>query len=438
MPASNGSRPTLLLVNQHYYPDVASTGQHLTDLAEHLAAQGYSVEVLAGRGKYVAGRVDAPEREQRNGVSIRRVRTTSFGRRSHVGRVVDYASFYVHVLVTLLFGARRDGVVLLTTPPLLSFVGAIARLLRGQRYGIWSMDLHPDAEIASGMLRPNGIPARLLSWANAFGYRHADVVIDLGEFMKRRIIDMGVEPARTHTVHVWSEKDEIVPTPREENPLRAELGLGDRLVVMYSGNAGIVHDFRDILEAMRRLKDDPRIHFLFVGDGPRRAEIEAYVAAHGIRNFEYRAYFPREQLRWSLSVADAHLVSLRKEFVGISVPGKLYGIMASGRPALFVGPRLCESGQSVLAAGCGAVADPDETDAADRIVDVIRDWAARPRLAEELGRRGREAFLARYERTPNCRAWAALLARTWPAAASAKPTFDREIMAREIPAIYGD
>src|SRR3954454_14906 len=83
----------LLLVNQHYYPEVASTGQHLTDLAEHLAREGYAVEVLTGRGKYVAGKMNAPAREVRNGVTIRRLRTTSFGRSSHVGRIVDYLSF---------------------------------------------------------------------------------------------------------------------------------------------------------------------------------------------------------------------------------------------------------------------------------------------------------------------------------------------------------
>src|SRR5881275_3358334 len=94
----------LLLVNQHYYPDVASTGQHLTDLAEHLAREGYGVEVLTGRGKYVAGKMDAPAREIRNGVRIRRLRTTSFGRGSHLGRLVDYLSFYMRVLAALLFG----------------------------------------------------------------------------------------------------------------------------------------------------------------------------------------------------------------------------------------------------------------------------------------------------------------------------------------------
>src|SRR5690348_18506799 len=93
---------TLLLINQHYYPDVASTGQHLTDLAEYLARQGYSVEVLTGRGKYVAGKMDAPATETRNGVRIRRLRTTSFGRASHLGRVVDYLAFYVRVVAAVL------------------------------------------------------------------------------------------------------------------------------------------------------------------------------------------------------------------------------------------------------------------------------------------------------------------------------------------------
>ena len=408
------ARMRLLLVNQHYYPDVASTGQHLTDLAEHLAMEGYSVEVLTGRGKYVAGKVEAPAREVRNGVRIRRLRTTSFGRGSHLGRVIDYLSFYVKVLVTLLFGPRRDGVLFLTTPPLLGFLGAIARMVRGQRYGVWSMDLHPDAEVASGMLKASSLFAKVLEWMNATGYRHADFVVDLGPYMKQRIVEKGVAPERTHTVHVWSAKEEIVPTPRERNPLIDELGLRDKFVVMYSGNAGIVHDFDGVSEAMRLLKDDPRIHFLFVGNGPRRAQIEQFVKENGIGNFEYRDYFSREQLKYSLSVADVHLISLRSPFVGISVPGKLYGIMASARPALFVGPTECESAETILDARCGAVVDPAKGEAGARLAKWIRQLESEPQLAREFGAAGRRAFERVYERKVNCESFAQIFARSWP------------------------
>jgi glycosyltransferase involved in cell wall biosynthesis len=411
--AQPAARMRLLLVNQHYYPDVASTGQHLTDLAEHLAAEGYSVEVLTGRGKYVAGKVEAPAREVRNGVRIRRLRTTSFGRGSHLGRVVDYLSFYVSVLATLLFGPKRDGVMFLTTPPLLGFLGAIARMVRGQRYGVWSMDLHPDAEVASGMLSASSLPAKVLEWMNATGYRHADFVVDLGPYMKQRIVEKGVSPERTHTVHVWSAKEEIVPTPRERNPLIDELGLRDKFVVMYSGNAGIVHDFDGICEAMRVLKDDARIHFLFVGNGPRRSQIEQFVKENGITNFEYRDYFSREQLKYSLSVADVHLISLRSPFVGISVPGKLYGIMASARPALFVGPTKCESAETIMDARCGAVVDPANGEAGQRLAEWVRRLEREPQLARDFGAAGRRAFERVYEREVNCESFAQIFARNW-------------------------
>ncbi|HEY2409160.1 MAG TPA: glycosyltransferase family 4 protein [Polyangiaceae bacterium] len=411
--AGEGRATRLLLVNQHYYPDVASTGQHLTDLAEHLVQEGFSVEVLTGRGKYVAGVVEAPAIELRNGVRIRRLRTTTFGRKSHLGRVIDYLSFYVRVLAKLLFSQRRDGVVFLTTPPLLGFLGAIARVLRGQRYGVWSMDLHPDAEIASGMFRANSMLAKLLEWANATGYRCADFVIDLGPYMKRRIVAKGVSPERTHTVHVWSKKEEIVPTPREENPLIDELGLRDKFVVMYSGNAGIVHDFDAICEAMRLLKADPRIYFLFVGDGPRRAEIERFARENGIENFSYRGYFSREQLRYSLSVADVHLLSLRAPFVGISVPGKLYGIMASARPAIFVGPRECESAETITEGQFGVVIDPSEEQAGEKLAKQLELLTSSSAQLAIWGAAGRSEFEEIYERAINCDVFARVIARNW-------------------------
>ena len=411
--ANGGVLTRLLLVNQHYYPDVASTGQHLTDLAEYLAQEGYSVEVLTGRVRYVAGRMEAPAREVRNGVTIRRVRTTSFGRGRHLGRIVDYLSFYLRVLGVLLFGRRRDGVVFLTTPPLLGFLGAIARALRGQHYGVWSMDLHPDAEVASGMLRDGSLLAKLLEWANATGYRHADFVIDLGSHMKRRIVAKGVPIERTHTIAVWSAKDEIAPVPRNQNPLLDQLGLREKFVVMYSGNAGIVHDFDAICEAMRMLRDDPRVYFLFVGDGPRRLEIEQFAREHGIENFQYRGYFTREELRYSLPLADAHLISLRRQFAGISVPGKLYGIMASARPALFVGPHACESAETIIRSECGAVVDADARSAAADVVEILRRWETDGTAAQALGDNGRRAFLQSYERDPNRRAFAEVIGASW-------------------------
>ena len=400
---------------------MAPSGQFLMDVAEHLAREGYDVEVLTSRGNYLAGRTAAPRRETRNGVRIRRVSASSFGRGRHVGRMLDYLTFLLRVAAAILFGPRRDGVLFLTTPPLLSVVGRIAFLFRAQRYGIWSMDLHPDAAIASGMLRDRPRFAQVLEWANAAAYRKADFVIDLGRYMNDRIRAKGVSARRSHTIPLWCSKEEIYPVQREHNPLFDQLGLRDKFVVMYSGNAGIVHDFANICEAMRLLRDDSQIYFLFVGSGPRRREIEAFARDNVIENFQYRGYFEREQLRYSLGVADVHLISLRAEFVGISVPNKLVGVMAAARPGILIGPHRCESAETILSARCGAVIDPGHPGATELLVQTLRDWSQNPSVPAALGRAGRDAFLRSFDKGIGCSQVARVLDMSW-APRRTKPT----------------
>ena len=406
---------SLLFVNQHYTPDVAATGQCLADLAEHLVRDGYDVEVLAGRTPNGAHAASAPAREVVNGVRVHRVATTSFGRQTHIGRVADYASFYIKVLATLLVGRGYDGVVFLTTPPLISLVGRVARAIRGQHYAIWSMDLHPEAELAAGMLRERSFAARAIEWLDARAYRGADFVVDLGSYMRERVRRKGVPEAKSHTVSIWGGHIDDTLTS-EVNPLTRYLGLEGRFVVMYSGNAGIVHDFGAIFEAMRVLRDDPRIYFLFVGGGPRRVEVEQFAQREGVTNFAYHDYFPRDMLRHSLSIADVHLISLRQHFVGISVPSKLYGAMASARPILFVGPNQCETADAIRDAGCGVTVDPldgGDATAGTRIADILRAWADVPAVAEALGASGRSAFVERYDHRLSCAAFEHVVRSAW-------------------------
>ena len=114
---------------------------------------------------------------------------------------------------------------------------------------------------------------------------------------------------------------------------------------MYSGNLGLAHSFDEFIEAARRLRDRADIVFLFVGDGPRLAEVKAARDREELTNIRFLDYVPRDAVARVARVADVHLISMRPEMTGIVVPGKLYGVMAAGRPALFVGPEHCEIGR---------------------------------------------------------------------------------------------
>ena len=267
--------------------------------------------------------------------------------------MTDYLSFYSGAAFQALRMPKFDLVVTLTTPPIIGLVGTILKRLRGSRHIFWSMDLHPDASMALGRMSPQGRFGRLMYALSGSVYRRADRVVVLGPYMADRIALKQVAPEKVATIPVWSRRDEIYPLPRESNPMRKSLGLEGSFVAMYSGNLGLAHSFDEFIAAARELRDRPDIVFLFVGDGPRKSEVQAAVDSEGLSNIRLLDPVPRDWLHASLSLADVHLISMKPEMTGIVVPGKLYGAMAAGRPIVFVGPEHCEPADTIRHAGCG-------------------------------------------------------------------------------------
>src|SRR5262249_273170 len=224
----------------------------------------------------------------------------------------------------------------------------------------------------------------------------------------------GVRDSRLATIPVWSREDEIYPLPREGHPLRTSLGLDGKFVAMYSGNLGLAHAFDEFLAAARRFRAEGRddVVFLFGGDGPRMAEVRRAQEAGRLENVRILDYFPREQLHASLSLADVHLISMRREMTGIVVPCKLYGAMASSRPALFVGPEHCESADTIRRSDCGLTIRLGDVDG---LVEALTGLAADPQRLEQLGRRARATFLAAHEKTSCCGRWNGIIEDQVPA-----------------------
>jgi len=409
--APPSGRTRILFVNQYYWPSHASTAQHLADLVESLAKEGYECHVLCGQGGYKPGTPPLPLSEVHRDVHIHRVPTTSLGRRSTLTRMIDYLSFYVRALFACLLMPRYDAVVTLSTPPIIGLLGTLLRRLKGTRHVYWSMDLHPDASVALGKMSPRNPIVAFLAWLSNAVYRQADRVVVLGDYMAARIVAKGVPEEKIESIPVWSRREEIYPLPRAEHPLREKLGLADKFVAMYSGNLGLAHTFEEFIEAARRLRDRTDIVFLFVGEGPRLAEVISAKERDRLDNIQMLDYFPREQLHISLSIADTHLISVRPEMAGIVVPGKLYGAMASGRPALFVGPERSESADTIREAGCGMTILQGDVDS---LVNAILQLAENPDLASRLGQKGREVFLTTYEKNACCEQWSELIGSLLP------------------------
>jgi glycosyltransferase involved in cell wall biosynthesis len=396
----------ILFINQYYWPDQASTAQHLTDLAEYLAARGYQCHVLCSRSRYQPGEPKRLAFEVHEGVQIQRVPATSLGRRGTLARMTDYLSFYAGAVWKAVRLPRFDVVVTLTTPPIIGLVGTLLSKLKGTRHLYWSMDIHPDASLALGRMSARNPIVRVLSWLSEYVYRSADRVVVLGPYMADRVARKRVNLERIVTIPVWSRSDEIYPIPRAGNTLRKALGLSDAFVAMYSGNLGLAHSFHEFLAAARRLRDRQDIVFLFVGDGPRLGEVKGVQESEGLPNIRFLDYVPRSYLHVSLSMADIHLISMRPKMTGIVAPGKLYGVMAAGRPAVFVGPEHCEPADTIRGAGCGITIGTGDVDGLIAALSLLADD---PSLVRRMGERGRSAFLTAYERKLCCNKWRELI-----------------------------
>jgi len=272
---------------------------------------------------------------------------------------------------------------------------------------------------------------RFWSWLSAYVYRRADRVVVLGPYMADRIALKGVAPERIVTIPVWSRRDEIYPLPCASNPLRKALGVAGKFVVMYSGNLGLAHTFDEFLAAAVSLRHRTDIVFLFVGGGPRLGEVEAAIIRDGLDNVRVVDYVPRSQLHASLTLADLHLISMRREMTGIVVPGKLYGAMAAGRPCVFVGPEHCESADTIRHAGCGVTIAPGDVES---LVAAIQLLANDPSLTRRMGERARSAFLARFEQRLCCHEWAQLIADV----AHAEPGSHRHSVSAQRPSVALD
>lgn len=328
-----------LLLNQCFYPDVVATAQHLTDLATELSARGHEVTVVASDRGYDDPSVRFPRHEIWNNIRIVRIRSLSLGKSSRLRRALNFGSFAVVCALRLLLLGRFDVVVALTSPPLISFLGALLVRLRGGRFCFWVMDLNPDEAIAAGWLNENSLVARVLQRMLRYSFKGAARTIVLDRFMEERVLAKGVEPQRVNVIPPWSHDDAVSFTGVGREAFRQKHGLADRFVVMYAGNHSPCHPLDTLLQATLRLQTRDEIVFCFIGGGSEHAKVKDFARTHSLSNVCCLPYQPLAEVSSSLSAADLHVVVMGDGFVGIVHPSKIYNIISIGAPALYIGPQ---------------------------------------------------------------------------------------------------
>lgn len=329
--------PRLWVVSEVFYPEFTSTGYYLTAIAEGLS-NVFDVQVLCGQPNYSMRGTRAAKRERHNNVEIHRASGTTLNKNVILLKLINMVTLSFSMLFagTAKFH-RGNSVLVVTTPPTMPFLIAVASLLRGCSYTLLIHDCYPEELVAVGKLKPNSFAVRVVDYLNRWLYKHARKIIVVGRDMKKLIegksrgLDVPVV-----VIPNWAEVEEVRPQPRSENKLISQLGIEDKLIVMHAGNIGFPTDVETVIELLQELSNDERFHFVFIGDGVKRKLLQQAIDEHHLSNLTLLGPRPRTEQTEFLNACDVGLVSLVGGMYGAAMPSKTYNIMAAGKPILAI------------------------------------------------------------------------------------------------------
>lgn len=398
-------KPSVWFVSELYYPEETSTGYFVTGIAEAVACER-AVGVICGHPIHTNRNLDLPRREVRNGVVIERCRNTSFDPSILVFRLINAITISGSMFFKVLSRVNRgDLVVVLTNPPLLPIVVRVAASLRRARGILLVHDVYPDILAATKVVKSRGLVWLLLRMAFRPVYRGFEKIVVLGRDMRDVVAaKVGGDTSRIIIIPNWADTDRI--RPQMQSDLRRRLKLQDRFVVQYVGNVGRTHGIDVIVRAAQRLLPDRDVHFLIIGSGSRLEVLRRDIAARGLTNMTLLSRVPGAELSDALSAADVALIAFERGMKGLSVPSRMYNVLASGRPTIAVADEDSELALVVEEERVGWVVSTSDFDALARTIKAAKENA---KEREEAGSRARAAAERAYSRAAVLESWRTLI-----------------------------
>lgn len=378
-----------LFLTQYFPPEVGGPQTRLQSMAAELLRCGHEVEIVTALPNYPRGRFfdgytgKLYVREMRNGIPVHRVWLyPAMG--GGVGRILNYATFSVTCLYGL-FRATKPDYLIVESPPLtMSIPACIASRVWGIPFVFNVADLWPDAIVDNGFLK-EGFVHRAFLALEQWSYRRAAYVNSVTDGIRDALFSRKGVP-REKLLHLPNGADTLHYQPGPPDfALKKKLGLGEKRVILWAGTLGYAHGLEFVLQAAKLLANRPDMHFLFLGDGSSRKKLELLTRELGLQNVTFRDPVSIEELPSYYSIAECGLASLRSLPVHEGAkPSKIFPVLASGKPLIFVGKGECA--RLVEEAQAGIVVPPEDPEA---LAGAILHLFERPDRLREFGANGR-------------------------------------------------
>ncbi len=329
----------LLLIHQVFASSQDAGGTRHFELGQRLLENGDALTVVTSQISYLTGQPLHPEvkglvyRENIKGIEILRAYAPAVHNRSFTWRILGFIIFSI----TSIWAGLRSGpvdLVMGTTPPIFQAVSAwILARLRRKSFLLEVRDLWPEFAIDMGVLR-NPILKAFARWLERFLYRHSDRILVNSPAYREYLLGKGIAGTKIEFVSNGVDIDMFDPAGRGE-AIRQQFGLDGKVLVVYAGALGMANDLGTVLRAADLLRDRPEIHFLFVGDGKERINLEREAEHLALPNVTFVGAVRKEQMPQVLEAADICTATLMNiPMFAMTYPNKVFDYMAAGRPTV--------------------------------------------------------------------------------------------------------
>lgn len=391
----------ILYISQYYPPEMGAPAARVSELAREWRRRGHEVTVLTAFPHHPHGQKRPQDRfvltRRETDGAIQLVRTYVFATRNagFLLRTLSYLSFMLSAMLIGMFRVGKPDVVIATSPQLFTGVAGwwISRIRRVP-FVFEVRDLWPESIVTVGAMRES-LAIRLLKRLAAWLYRAADRIVTVGGGYRRRILaNYRVVPDKIDVVTNGVDLDRFVFDPQRREQTRTEFGWRDQSVVMYLGTHGMAHGLDFVLEAAECMRENSRLHFVFVGDGAEKPNLQKMADEKKLTNVQFVGPQDKDRVIDLYAAADICLVPLRKVDLFTDVlPSKLFEIMAMRRPIVISVDG--DARVEVENARAGLFAEPENVADLCAAIERIHADAAMSERMGQSGRRYVEEFFSR-------------------------------------------
>lgn len=386
----------ILFLCQYFYPEYVSSATLPYDTAKALVKAGFSVSALCGYPSEYNKNVDVPKKEIHDGIEIKRLKYLHLKRSNIFGRLINYFSFTFSVFLRFSYLKKYKSIIVYSNPPVLPLIASLSSKLFKNKIIFVCYDVYPEIAYITNSISESGFISKMMKFINKITYKYVSKVVALSNEMKEYLLN--------HREKIKDKQIVVIPNWYEDNSIKdvSKSYLNDKFfsvdsknnfIVSYFGNMGICQDMDTILKAIRYLKKDDEIKFMFAGHGNKMDQLRKTIKEECLDNVVVYDFLHDQDFQYALNISDCFIVSLSEGLTGLAVPSKTYSYMVSGKPVIAIMGVNSDISRDLLENKAGYAMEVGEV---DKLVASIKELKDNKQLRIEMGVNINRVFKEKY------------------------------------------